>query len=144
MDDTTSERLRSFRKEVDLSLVFGPLADVGLPVVDDHGQRMVVVALGDERLGVLLRRIAQTGGNANVFVKGADDEVVRLSVINDPCALDSNSADDMTGDARPSLQATVAVFVDYLRTQRSGVRIPLDSHDVPMPRATVVDDVQFA
>ncbi|WP_144751389.1 hypothetical protein [Curtobacterium pusillum] len=116
--------LDAFRAEVNRSLAVGDLADVELEVVDDEGRTPVVVALGDERLPVLLRRMESVGGYANVFVKTVAG-IRRVAVMDVDGALDVRSADDMSAASdQPSADSTVAVFVEYLSHRRGGVVLP--------------------
>jgi hypothetical protein len=116
--------LDAFRHEVDRSLAVGALADVDLQVVDLEGRSPVVVALEDERLPVLLRRVEAVGGYANVFVRTRQG-IRRISVMDVDGALDVRSADDMRAhDEQPSTASTVGTFVDYLTARAGGVVLP--------------------
>jgi hypothetical protein len=116
--------LDAFRQEVDRSLAVGRFAEIELEVVDVEGRSPVVVALEDERLPVLLRRIEAVGGFANVFVKTRDG-VRRVSVMDVDGALDVRGADDMRReDDQPSADSSVGVFVDYLVARTAGVVLP--------------------
>lgn len=137
------DQLEQFRHEVDYNLMFGSLADSDLPVVDDQGQSNVVVALADEQLMSLFRRIEDADGYANIFVK-LDGEVVMLTSLNDTCSLTVDDAEDMTGDERPSLRSSVGIFIDYLRHQENGVRLPAHRGELSTPKLSVDRDVTFA
>lgn len=137
------DQLEQFRHEVDYNLMFGSLADSDLPVVDDQGQSNVVVALADEQLVSLFRRIEDADGYANIFVK-LDGEVVMLTSLNDTCSLTVDDAEDMTGDERPSLRSSVGIFIDYLRHQENGVRLPAHRGELSTPKLSVDRDVTFA
>lgn len=127
-------QLDRFRNEVEYNLAFGPLADEDLPVVNDTGESVVIVALAEERLSDLFRRIDSTGGYANLFVK--DDEQVHLvTIVRSEMALDPDSADDMTGAERPSLASTVGMFLEYLRTHNAGVMLPAHMSSPKRPKA---------
>ncbi|MCM3504166.1 hypothetical protein M3666_03440 [Curtobacterium sp. ODYSSEY 48 V2] len=116
--------LDAFRQEVDRSLAVGRFAEIDLEVVDVEGRSPVVVALEDERLPVLLRRIEAVGGFANVFVKTRDG-VRRVSVMDVDGALDVRGADDMRREGdQPSADSSVGVFVDYLAARTAGVVLP--------------------
>ncbi|MDP9735050.1 MULTISPECIES: hypothetical protein [unclassified Curtobacterium] len=116
--------LDAFRQEVDRSLAVGRFAEIELEVVDVEGRSPVVVALEDERLPVLLRRIEAVGGFANVFVKTRDG-VRRVSVMDVDGALDVRGADDMRREGdQPSADSSVGVFVDYLAARTAGVVLP--------------------
>ena len=143
MTEPHFDRLEQFRHEVNYNLMFGTLADADLPVVDDQGQANVVVALAEEQLMSLFRRIDDADGYANIFVKD-EDEIVMLTALNDACSLGVEDAEDMTGEARPSLLSTVGIFVDYLRHQENGVRLPAHRGETSTPKLSVDRDVQFA
>lgn len=143
MTESHFDRLEQFRREVNYNLMFGTLADVDLPVHDDQGQANVVVALAEEQLMSLFRRIDDVDGYANVFVKD-EDEVVLLTALNDTCSLVSEEAEDLTGDSRPSLLSTVGIFVDYLRHQKNGVRLPAHRGETSTPKVSVGREVQFS
>ncbi|UBQ01833.1 MULTISPECIES: hypothetical protein [Curtobacterium] len=116
--------LDAFRREVDRSLAVGRFAEIELEVVDVEGRSPVVVALEDERLPVLLRRIEAVGGFANVFVKTRDG-VRRVSVMDVDGVLDVRDADDMRRTVdQPSADSSVGVFVDYLAARTAGVVLP--------------------
>lgn len=116
--------LDAFRAEINRSLAVGDFAAVALEVVDLEGRTPVVVALADDRLPVLLRRIESVGGYANVFVKTAGG-VRRVAVMDVDGALDVRSADDMrSASEQPSSDSTVGAFVDYLAHRVSGVVLP--------------------
>ncbi|MDR6172599.1 MULTISPECIES: hypothetical protein [unclassified Curtobacterium] len=116
--------LDAFRAEINRSLAVGDFAAVELEVVDVEGRTPVVVALADERLPVLLRRIEAVGGYANVFVKTGSG-VRRVAVMDVDGALDVRSADDMRSAAeQPSSDSTVGAFVDYLAHRVGGVVLP--------------------
>lgn len=116
--------LDQFRMEVNRALAIGEFADTELSVVDENGNRPVVVALGEERLSVLLRRVENVGGYANVFVQYGD-VVRRLAVMDVLGALDVREADDMTSKAeQPSANSTVGAFVSYLAQRKSGILLP--------------------
>ena len=116
--------LDAFRAEVSRSLAVGDLANVELEVVDVDGRTPVVVALEDERLPVLLRRIEAVGGYANVFVRTRAG-IGRIAVMDVEGALDVRSADDMRPVAeQPSPDSTVGTFIEYLEHRAGGVVLP--------------------
>ncbi|MCS5732394.1 hypothetical protein [Herbiconiux daphne] len=115
--------LDEFRREVHFALANDSGDDLGLAVVDVDGNSPVVVALGDERLAVLLRRVQAVGGFANAFVRRTDGVAV-VAFLDANGAIDPASADDMTGDDRPSADATVDIFIDYLLNKPGGVLLP--------------------
>lgn len=143
MTELHFDRLEQFRREVNYNLMFGNLADSDLPVVDDLGQSNVVVALAEEQLMSLFRRIEDANGYANIFVKD-EGEVVMLTALNDTCSLIAEEAEDMTGNDRPSLLSTVGIFVDYLRHQENGVRLPAHRGEASTPKLSVGGEVEFA
>jgi hypothetical protein len=110
--------LDRFRVAVMMNLA---TSDLRLDIVDEHGETPVVVALDDESLATLMRRVANTGGYANVFARGA--HVRQVSVLRAESALFESVADDMTAEA-PSGAVTVGAFLDYVETQKNGVNIP--------------------
>jgi hypothetical protein len=116
-------KLDDFRNEVEYNLTFGPLADEDLPVVNDDGESIVIVALAEERLSDLFRRVDAAGGLANVFVR--DSGAVHLvTVLPSNASLSTDGAEDMTGRERPSLSSSVGVFVAYLRSCEAGLLLP--------------------
>lgn len=133
MPDSAVLELDRFRREVSLGLALGPEADLTLPVVDDLGQSPVVVALGSERLAVLLRRVQAVGGYANVFVQ-REAGVAVLAFLRASGAVDPASAEDMSGAERPSGKATVDLFVEYLLARPDGILLPKSLGDEPAPQ----------
>lgn len=109
----------AFRVEVMMNLA---TSDIRLDIVDDRGEVPVVVALDDEPLSVLMRRIANTGGFANVFARGP--HVRQVSFVRAESSLFEKDADDMVADEAPSGAVTVGAFLDYVETQSDGVNIP--------------------
>lgn len=136
MDNTSA--LDKFRNWINVNLAIGALADENLPVVNNDGRHPVVTALGGERLAVLLRRVENVGGFANVFVDSG--ETVRMiAFIDSSCAIDSANAEDLAADgSRPGADATVGMFLDYLALKPNGVRLPARLEDerpfVPAPK----------
>lgn len=135
--------LDAFRNSINFHLALGDLAEEELPVVDANGRHPVVAALEGERLAVVLRRIENVGGYANVFVR-KDDAVALLAFIDSSCAIDSASAEDLSSDgSRPGPDATVGMFLDYLALKPNGVRLParldVDRQFIPAPK-----EVHFA
>ncbi|MGN7969328.1 hypothetical protein [Microbacterium sp. 22296] len=124
MNMYTESELDKFRRSINTNLAIGSLADTELPVVDNNGRHPVVAALGGERLAVLLRRIENVGGYANVFVD-AGDSVCMLAFVDSSGALDVESAEDLASDGqRPGSDATVGMFIEYLSLKPNGVRLP--------------------
>ncbi|MCA4754840.1 MULTISPECIES: hypothetical protein [Mycolicibacterium] len=113
--------LDEFRREVNMDLACGSLADQELPVTSDDGGHPVVVALESEQLSILLGRIRAVGGFANLFVRGPR-RVRLVSVIGDACAIPTPD-DVMTGADAPGPGATVGMFIDYVERNPSGVAI---------------------
>lgn len=114
------QQLDDFRREVNLNLAYGTLADIDLPVTGDDGGCPVVAALEGERLSVVLGRLRAIGGFANLFVRRDDGGVRMASVIRESCAI-ADPDDDMTGDERPDADATVGMFLDYVARKPCGV-----------------------
>ncbi|SKU56834.1 Uncharacterised protein [Mycobacteroides abscessus subsp. massiliense] len=115
------EELDAFRREVNLNIAFGALADIDLPVTSDDGGFPVVVALGGERLSVVLGRLRAVGGYANLIVRG-DGQVRMASVIGPECAI-GEPDDTMVGDQAPGANATIGMFLDYVQRNPNGVTI---------------------
>jgi hypothetical protein len=140
----TSE-LDVFRVVVDRELAYGAFADEDLPVVNDDGDAPVVVSLDEERLSVLLRRIENVGGYANVFVRSAS-RIRRFSVLNVAGALDVRDAEDLTAVTdQPNGNSDVGTFVDYLERRPRGIVLParlagvgLDARTLPARQVEVV------
>lgn len=138
-----NEQLEDFRNEVEFNLTFGPLADEDLPVVNDKGESVVVVAFAEERLSDLFRRVEAADGHANVFVR--DGETVHLvTVLPSVASIAAEDAEDMTGSERPSLSSTVGVFIDYLRACEAGILLPSQMSDARRPTAKLEKDVALA
>jgi hypothetical protein len=118
----TQAQLDAFRREVNINLAIGALADYELPVTSDDGGCPVVVALEDEALSTVLGRLRAVGGYANLFVRGPSG-VRMASVIKEASAL-IGASDDMTPDGeRPDPQATVGMFLDWVERCPHGVKI---------------------
>lgn len=121
---TELAELDIFRVEVDRALAVGPFAELVLEVVDVNGHCPVVVALEHERLPVLLRRIENVGGYANVFVR-AQRGIRRIAVMDVDGALDVRAAEDMREPSeQPSSSSTVGAFLDYLAHCAGGIVLP--------------------
>jgi hypothetical protein len=121
--DFTKE-LDDFRREINLELAIGDIANADLSVVNDEGDAPVVVALAEERLSVLLARVRAAGGYANVFVRLAKGHST-IAFIDVAGALDPAAAEDFaSAEGRPSGRANVGLFLEYLATRPQGVRIP--------------------
>lgn len=124
MTSKTAEKLKKFTHEIDKQLAFGMWADKDLPVVGNDGNSKVVTALAEEKLFHLFKRVENVGGNANIFID-MGDYVTLITSVQSVCAIDAHNADDMTGDGRPSLDAPVGLFVEYLASQDgAGVKLP--------------------
>jgi len=136
-------QLEDFRNEVEYDLTFGRLADRDLPVVNDQGESIVIVALAEERLSELFRRVDGAGGYANLFVKDKG-RVHLVTIIRSDVALDPGSADDMTGAERPSLSSSVGVFLDYLRSHNAGVMLPAHMNETERPKARLDRAVELS
>lgn len=141
-----SAELDAFRHEINLELAIGDLANSPLPVVNNDGDAPVVVALAEERLSVLLARVRNVGGYANVFIRLPGGHS-RIAIIDVAGALDPTAAENFASAAdRPSANASVGMFLDYLRTRPNGVRIPArlgddDSAVVGQPRELSLSDL---
>lgn len=132
MSDPLGAELDVFRHEINLELAIGDLAKSTLPVVNDEGDAPVVVALAEERLSVLLARVRNAGGYANVFIRLPDGHS-RVAIIDVAGAIDPGAAEDFASAAdRPSGNASVGMFLVYLSTRPNGVRIPSHLHDDEM------------
>lgn len=124
MTKSRTDELDDFRREIALELAIGDIATSDLAVVNDDGDAPVVVALDDERLGVLLARVRGAGGYANVFVR-VGHSYARIAFIDVNGAIDPNSAEDFASASdRPSGNASVGMFLEYLRSRPNGLRIP--------------------
>lgn len=142
MNEEMSDRLDRFRRSVHTNLALGALADQELPVVDNEGNFPIVVALEDERLAVLMRRVSNVGGYATAFVD-REASVQVLSFIDSSCSIDADAAEDLASDdARPGATATVGMFVDYLTMKPHGVRLPSKVDD-PRPFVPAPKEVAF-
>lgn len=119
---TRLEELTQLAIRVNSMLIDGALPE--LPVVDEEGEYPLVFALEHERLAVLLRRVQNHKGFANIFVLRADDRIVPLSAVLASDALGEHLADNMTGAEQPSIQSSVGSFVDYLVAHGNGVMLP--------------------
>lgn len=128
---TITDRLDEFRQSILLNLGTGALRNTRLPVVDAQGQHPIVAALAEERLAVLLRRVQAVGGFANVFVFDAIDDTVQLvPFIDRRSAISADDAEDLTSAAdRPAANATVGMFLSYLRLKPHGVLLPASLQD---------------
>jgi hypothetical protein len=138
-------RLDEFRLEIQYHLTVGAFADRDLDAVNDDGELPVVVALGEERLPVLFRRIEAVGGYATAFVKDTDGRVRRVTFINEAGAIDPASAEDMASDDRqPGAMATVGMFLDFLAVMNRPVRVPMHLRDEGAPVINQPELVNFA
>ena len=88
-------RLDDFRKEVAYNLEFGALRDAQLPVTGVGGTRPIVTALADEPLAVMLNRLRDAGGTANVFIRGTDT-VWLIPIVDSRAAIIDTEADVQT------------------------------------------------
>lgn len=93
------------------------------PVVNDLGERHVVVAMPDEPIPSLLRRVRLAGGYANVFVKRPEGGLYSVSVLKPEGTLVENVA---TPVSIPSdAETSVGMFIDYLLKRRSGIKLAM-------------------
>lgn len=116
------KRLNELAIRVNSALVDGSLPEPR--VVDENGEFPLVFALESERLAVLLKRVRNHNGFANIFVLRDNDSVALISAVPTSDALREHLADDMTGAEQPSAQSSVGVFLDYLIAHGEGVLIP--------------------
>lgn len=122
-------QLDKFRREVNLNLAVGALADYDLPVTADDGGRPVVCAIESEPLSTMFGRLRAVGGYANVFVQGVDG--VRMASVIDHRSALMEPSDDMTAEGeRPGPGATVGMFMDWVETCPNGVKVS-DALDKP-------------
>lgn len=116
---STAQNLDELRKRVVRQVAFG---DVELTVTDDEGKMPIVVALAGERLAVLVGRVANAGGSANVFV-GRGDEMYQVSAVRTECARGGDQVDRL---AVPSgADSTVGMFVDALVSAPRGLNLSM-------------------
>lgn len=115
-------QLDAFRREVNLNLALGALAENDLPVTGDDGSCPVVVALENEALSTVLGRLRAVGGYANLFVRGASG-VRMASVIDEQSAVTDTSDDMSSPEDQPGPDATVGMFLDWVERCPGGVRI---------------------
>lgn len=123
----SASQLDEFRREVNLSIACGALADVDLPVTSDDGGHPVVVALGGEPLSIVLGRLRAVGWFANLFVR--DGDRVRMAcVVTEACAIPISGGDMSAPDERPDPSADIAMFLDLVEQTPGGVLLsaPLD------------------
>ncbi|MEV6337200.1 hypothetical protein AB0M12_21075 [Nocardia vinacea] len=120
----SDSQLDAFRREINVNLAVGALADFDLPVTSDDGGFPVVVALEGEPLSILLGRLRAVGGYANLFVSNAVDRVRFVAVVDASSAVNDKVADDMTApEEAPGIDATVGMFVDFLEQCPHGVKL---------------------
>jgi hypothetical protein len=91
-----------------------------LPVALPDGTRPIVVALDDERLSSVVRRIKDSGGSANLFVELAHDQVVLLSVSDS--APDTEHA-EVFSDEPMHENVTIGMLATYVSTAPEGVQV---------------------
>ncbi|MCI6584064.1 MAG: hypothetical protein MSC45_03200 [Mobiluncus sp.] len=120
-----NEELNDARRQVHALIGLNALP---LPVVNNDGDAVVVVALADESVPVLIDRIRQSGGYANVFVK-MSDYLVQFGMIESSCALDE---DPNPIRVYQDNTATVGAFVDFLSQSDSPVGIELIAGQSPL------------
>lgn len=132
MTDDIRAVLDDFRVEVLTNIA---AYDIPLDIVDEEGRTVVLVALDQEPLAALARRVANVGGYANVFVRGPRG-VRRVSVLPATESFFERDADDMTAEP-PSGISTVGLFLDHVANHPAGVTIP-----ALLPRQAAVHGVQ--
>lgn len=121
------KRLNDFRTTVDRIVARDTDVDM---VVNDEGERVVVVALGDELLSQLIERLRSAGGYATVFVLSASGAIRSATVVRSECSI-AEPDDDLTGTNRPGSMALIDTFIDYLALHPNGVKLDsaaTDSH----------------
>lgn len=103
--------------------------NVSLPVVDDNGNKNVVIALADEKLSELNKRLSRVNGYANLFVKDRR-KIYVVSVVNSQCTIEEDP-DPLS--VYPDSDSTVGMFIDYLA--RAGQAVGLRSVSNGLVRA---------
>lgn len=114
---THQERLDRFRREVNLNLAVGAVADMDL-VTNDHGDCPVIIALDDEPLATILGRVRAVGGYGTLFSTGQQG-VRMVSILRGSGSLAIPAEQASPGDG-----ATVGMFLDYVALHPDGVAIP--------------------
>lgn len=112
-----NEQLNQFRKHVIKTVA---VSGIDLPVVNNKGERPIVVALGKETVGTLVRRLKNAGGYASVFVDH-DDQVVMLQAIDSMGALHQEEPVGVT--VFDDNQASVEMFLEFLGRHPNGVKL---------------------
>lgn len=97
------------------------LNGLNLPVQNRNGEKFVVVALEREPLPVLIERVRQAGGYANVFVQ-MSDFLIQFGVVE---SADSPSEDPSKLEIYQDNTATIGTFVEFLTQTDSPVGIEL-------------------
>lgn len=105
--------------------------ELSLPVVDDNGETNVVVALADERLTELNKRLSRVNGYANLFVKDGRN-ITLVSVVNSECAL---STDPEPVEIPDSSDSTVGNLLSYIAQAKRPVGIKSFAQEKPFARA---------
>lgn len=113
-----SDELSTARRQVHALI---GLNGVSLPVVNKDGVKIVVVALGEEPLPVLIDRVRQAGGYANVFVK-TQDFIIQFGVVE----VESVSRENIEPlRIYQDNSATIDTFIHFLTRADSPVGIEL-------------------
>lgn len=129
---TINPRLDSLRRKV---LKAVGMAGIDLPVVNDRGQRQIVVALEEESFSLLMQRLRNAGGYANVFVETSKG-LVSVSVIKQECSLASGSCEHI--DMPISSSSDVGMFLNYLEQHPEGVAVTMKQDD-PVHQGVATD-----
>ena len=124
MPGSLREQLSMFEMEVDANIASGGLDDL-LVVSDADGSSPVVSALAQEPLSLLLERISAIGGSANIFIRERESVAMLVSTVSRDGGNSRENVADLS-DQHEWLNgnATIGTFLDYLRTQPHGVRMP--------------------
>lgn len=120
---TIDPRLDTFRRSV---LKAVGMSGIDLPVVNDQGQRQIVVALEDEPFNLLTERLKAAGGYANVFIltpKGT----VNVTVIKQECSLMPRSCEHISMPI--GTDSSVGMFLEYLEHHPEGVAVTMKRDD---------------
>ena len=111
-----------FEAEVNYNIARG-VVDEMMTVRDSRGAYPVVIALANESISMLLRRIVAIGGRANAFIKNEDESVTYLSIVPDNAA--RNNLLDLSDKSQWSNgDAEIGLLLNMLRNRYSGVIVP--------------------
>ncbi|MBX3103788.1 MAG: hypothetical protein KF867_02330 [Cryobacterium sp.] len=91
-----------------------------LPIASPDGSRPIVVAVDDELLSTVARRIKNSGGSANLFIGMTQDEIVLLSVSDSA----SNSEKAEVFSKEPMHEnVTIGMLATYVSKAPEGVLV---------------------